>query len=125
MCIRTTGTLYCAARDRLFGSPVSAVISLIIDAPAESAASITLGFDVSMLIGTPNPLIPSITAATLSISSDVFIDLEPGLVDSPPISIISTPSAIKECALEIAASVLKLVAPVSYTHLTLPTTPYV
>ena len=41
MCIRTTGTLYCAAKDRLFGSPVSAVISLIIDAPAESAASVS------------------------------------------------------------------------------------
>ena len=44
-------------------------MSLTMDAPAMIAASITDGFLVSMLIGTPNPTTSFITGITRSISS--------------------------------------------------------
>ena len=91
-----TGTRDLTAIVKLLGSPVRAEISLIIDAPAARAACITDDLEVSILIGTPKPLTFSITLITLSISSETLIGFEPGLVDSPPISIISAPSSIKE-----------------------------
>ena len=77
-------------------------MSLTMDAPAMIAASITDDFLVSMLIGTPNPTTSFITGITRSISSLAVTGTAPGLLDSPPISIMSAPAAIRPWALEIA-----------------------
>ncbi|CAB4921995.1 unannotated protein [freshwater metagenome] len=92
------GVLSSAATDIISGSAKPALTSLIICAPAAIAALAVLARIVSMLIGTPNPASSLITGITRAISSASLTRSAPGRVDSPPISIMSTPSEIISCA---------------------------
>ena len=92
MCIKTIGQSNFKATFTIAGSVSIALISLINDAPDSSAARATFDFVVSIDIHTSEFfLIPSITGITLEISSSKDTGSENGLVDSPPISIMSAP----------------------------------
>ncbi|OQB97214.1 MAG: hypothetical protein BWX81_01044 [Spirochaetes bacterium ADurb.Bin110] len=82
----------------------NASISLIISAPAASAASATLGWRVSTeTTASLAALKPSSTGRILDSSSSESISIEPGLVDSAPKSIIEAPCLIISRAVSIAA----------------------
>ena len=77
---------------------------IIIDAPTSRALLATTDFVVSIDIQTSDFfLIPSITGITLEISSSKLTGFENGLVDSPPISIISAPflTISKACSIAV------------------------
>ena len=68
--------------------------SFTTEAPASTAFLATSAFCVSIEIGMSEILLTnSIAGITRSNSSSALTGLDPGLVDSPPISIISAPSA--------------------------------
>ncbi len=91
LCIRHTSTLREAAISRA-PSACKALTSLIRLAPACMASFITWGLEVSIEIGVlVSAESASITGMTRLISSASLTALAPGRVDSPPISIISTP----------------------------------
>ncbi len=91
MCIRQTGTLRSAAASSA-PSPRNAQTSLIMAAPAATAARMTSALLVSTEIGTSvTDLTASITGIIRSISSCPETLWAPGRVDSPPISIIAAP----------------------------------
>ena len=96
LCIRTTAPSSSAINVPSAGSSVKAEISLRSVAPALKAAFITAAFRVSTDRGTALRFrTASINGITRSSSSASQIYEEPGRVDSPPISIISAPSASK------------------------------
>ena len=88
------GTFNAAAVCSIKGSANPPLTSLIIDAPAFIAALAVLARIVSILIFTPCFANSVITGIVLAISSASLTRSAPGLVDSPPISMMSTSSAI-------------------------------
>ena len=76
------------------GSDKPPLTSLMIAAPACTAFSAVSARIVSMLIFTPCFESSAITGITRACSSSALTRSAPGLVDSPPISMMSTPSAI-------------------------------
>src|SRR6267143_314064 len=108
MCMSTIAAFRFAASGKIFLSPRPAVTSLMIDAPASSAALATSDFEVSIEMGM------SILARSFSItgiarfnSSFTEIGSAPGRVDSPPTSILSAPSVAISIPPATAASVAK------------------
>ena len=94
MCISTIEAPVFATTLVMSGSNLSALISFTIVAPADRASSATFAFVVSTeIITSLRFLIPSITGITQSSSSWSGIGLAPGRLDSPPMSMISAPSA--------------------------------
>src|SRR5262245_13270731 len=102
MCIRHT-----PASDAAMASTApearSAPMSLIIDAPAPSAARMTSGLIVSTETGTGASFSPSRTGMSRSSSSSAEIPRAPGRLDSAPMSRRSAPSAISDSACATAA----------------------
>src|SRR5947207_6949494 len=93
MCMSTIAAFRLAASGNIFSSPRPAVTSLMIDAPASSAALATSDLDVS--IETEMSILArssSITGSTRFYSSFADTGFAPGRVDSPPMSIMSAPS---------------------------------
>ena len=94
MCMRTSAALALRTTAAIFLSPVSALMSLIISAPASSAFCATCDLVVSTDTGIfrlPDKL--STTGTILAISCRAVTGDAPGLDDSPPISIMSAPSS--------------------------------
>ena len=98
------GTCNRAAVCNISESAKPPLTSLMIDAPALIAASAVLARIVSILILTPCLASSVITGIVLAISSASLTRSAPGRVDSPPISMMSTPSAIISKPRETAAS---------------------
>ena len=106
MCIKHTPQPDSRATSSICGSPSRAVTSLTTSAPAASASRATTAFEVSIDSGTGacerrasmtgRTLASSVFAATLSL---------PGRVLSPPISMISAPSAASRSAWSTAADI--------------------
>ena len=95
LCIRQQATSYFAITAAIFGSYFNPQISLTRSAPAWIELSATLLLKVSTETGMSKCfLTASITGRTLCASSSALTGVWPGRVDSPPISIISAPSAI-------------------------------
>ena len=88
------GTCNRAAVCNICESANPPLTSLIIDAPALIAASAVLARIVSILIVTPYLANSAITGIVLFNSSSSLTRSAPGRVDSPPMSMMSTPSAI-------------------------------
>jgi len=96
MCITTTGTSYSAAMPAILSSDFKPLMSFIIEAPASNASRATSDLYVSMDIGICTSFASSfMTGITLFNSSSSERGSAPGRVDSPPISMISEPSAAK------------------------------
>lgn len=90
--IRITGHLCFAMIFAIFGSPLSAVTSFTMFAPACKACSATSDLYVSIEIGIfVNFRSSFIIGITLFNSSSNETSFEPGPVDSPPTSIMSAP----------------------------------
>src|SRR5690242_9073023 len=109
MCIRHTGTPSEAAASSA-PSRRSAYTSLIMPAPAATAARITSGLEVSMEIGTAQRAASaSITGSTRASSSSVDTSAAPGRVDSPPTSSMSAPCSTiaRPCATAASRSPYK------------------
>ena len=103
MCIRTSGTRCRAASSARCGSDFSPEMSLMISAPASSAASATSSFCVSIEIGIlSRPRRPCKTGSTCASSSSAGVPQLPGRVDSPPISSKSAPAAPMTSACSMA-----------------------
>ena len=104
ICMMMTGQLCFAATSRIF-SFVRPVMSLIMSAPASRAAFATAGFWVSieMVISSFRALM---MGSTLRSSSCSDTGVDEGLVDSPPMSMMSAPSLIICLACLIAAASL-------------------
>src|SRR5438067_528880 len=108
MCMSTIAAFRLAASGNIFSSPRPAVTSLMIDAPASSAALATSDLDVS--IETEMSILArssSITGSTRFNSSFADTGSAPGRVDSPPMSIMSAPSDAISIPPATAASVAK------------------
>ena len=104
MCMRTTAHALSAATCAISSSPCNAVTSLMISAPAATAARATDAFEVSMLIAAPVfAASPSMTGSTRRNSSSAVTGAAPGRVDSPPISRISAPSSTRRSPWSTAA----------------------
>ena len=102
ICIKHTGTPSSAAASNA-PSRRKANTSLMKLAPAATAARITSGFEVSMLIGTLVCLASaSITGITRNNSSSTETGFAFGRVDSPPISKICAPCSTKRSACSTA-----------------------
>ena len=97
MCIRQHALSYFAMTAAIFSSYFSPHISFMRSAPACIPASATADLYVSSDTATSKSLfIASMIGAVLSISSSSDIFVYPGLVDSPPTSIITSfPSAYR------------------------------
>ncbi|CAL1241227.1 protein of unknown function [Candidatus Methylocalor cossyra] len=107
ICINTTAALRAAKTLNIFLSAKPAEISLIRSTPASKATSATLLSVVSTLNRHPAGSLlrrRRTTGITRSICTSADTGSAPGLVDSPPISIISTPSAIISSARRSALS---------------------
>jgi hypothetical protein len=88
-------------------SPRPPVTSFTIEAPARMAARATLPFEVSIEIGTSIFARNfSITGITRRSSSSAAIASAPGRVDSPPMSMMSAPSAaiLRPCSIALFGS---------------------
>ncbi len=108
ICMSTTGASNCFATAAKSASARSAEISLIIAAPASMASRATRDLRVSTEIGMEIRLASfSITGIIRRISSSTDTGSEKGRVDSPPISMISAPSATSFSAWATAASQVK------------------
>ena len=108
MCMSITPALFFAHTPAIAGSNLNELISFIIAAPSCRACLATSDFVVSTDMAAPLLLATSFTTGiTLLISSSRETGLEPGLDDSPPISIISAPSSIICNALFSASLFLK------------------
>ena len=95
MCITTTPQPVAAQTAGISGSARRPLTSLTMSAPAASAASATLAFDVSMEIHpSHSPRSAAITGTVRAISSSAETGCAPGRVDSPPTSMSAAPSAI-------------------------------
>src|SRR5205085_9671055 len=101
MCMRQTAQLLFPTASIAPGA-CSACTSLIIDAPACNAARITAGRRVST--DTQRSEISSSTGMTRCSSSSPDTGAAPGRVDSPPMSMVSAPSAASRRACAIAWS---------------------
>ncbi|MNI61424.1 hypothetical protein D3C73_1166950 [compost metagenome] len=111
MCISTTGTPVSAAASNA-PSWRRPKMSLIIPAPAATAARITSGLKVSMLIGTAvRAASCSMTGTTRRSSSSIDTGAAPGRVDSPPMSSRSAPSSTSFRPCATAASVVSWAPP--------------
>src|SRR3954466_1205342 len=110
MCMRQTAHWLFATACRA-PSACKASMSLIIEAPALSAACITSGRLVSTERGFSSCLRPSSTGRILSNSSDGDTGRAPGREDSPPISMMSAPSSASLCAWAMAAFASKNLPP--------------
>ncbi len=86
MCIRHTAASLPASASSAPGA-CSARTSLIIAAPAASAARITAGFIVSTETTIPAAASSFVSGTTRAISSSSSTGAAPGRVDSPPMSI--------------------------------------
>ena len=94
MCIKQTPTFDFLIRSIAFGF-CRAKISLIIATSISMTSFITSGLYVSIEIAISEIFfIASIIGTILFNSSSVLTGSDPGRVDSPPISMISTPSSI-------------------------------
>src|SRR5690348_16028831 len=125
MCIRHTGTPSSAAASSA-PSRRSAYTSLIMPAPAATAARITCGREVSMEIGTVvRAASDSIAGSTRRNSSSTETSSAPGRVDSPPTSSMSAPSSTMRTPCATASSTLAWMPPSeneSGVRLRMPTT---
>ena len=103
--MRHTGTPSAAAASSA-PSRRSARTSLIMPAPAATAARMTSGRLVSIDTGTSTALaIAATTGTTRASSSSTVIGVAPGRVDSPPTSITSAPCSTSCFARATAASI--------------------
>src|SRR6266542_578185 len=102
-CTTTYGTPAASTRRRMAGSARPPLTSLTIFAPALSAISATAARIVSTLTVRPAPASSLITGPTRRSSSAAGIRFAPGLVDSPPTSMMSAPSVASRRPWEIAA----------------------
>ena len=91
MCINITLNFNLETTSEAAGSSVKALISLTIFAPASKAASITFELQVSTEIVIPFFAKVLMTGITRFICSLIETGLDPGRLDSPPISNISAP----------------------------------
>src|SRR6266480_433949 len=108
MCISTIAAFRFVASDNIFSSPRPAVTSLMMDAPASSAAFATSDFEVSIEMWISIlARKPSITGTTRRNSSFTEIGSAPRRVDSPPTSIMPAPSNPIFIPPAIAVSVAK------------------
>ena len=92
-CIRIHGTPAAATTAAISGSARPPETSLTIRAPAASAAAATSARVVSTLQMTPARASSVITGTTRPASVAADTRCAPGLVDSPPTSMMSAPSA--------------------------------
>ena len=105
LCMRQHATSYLAITAPISESYFNPQISLTRSAPAWIALSATLLLKVSTEMGMSKRfLTASITGKTLWASSSALTGVCPGRVDSPPISIISAPSAIMASVCRKASS---------------------
>src|SRR6266581_5801350 len=102
MCMRHTPASEAATASSAPGE-LSALMSLIIAAPAPIAARITSGFVVSTEMGTGQARSPSSTGINRDSSCSADTLAAPGRLDSAPISTRSAPSSTSRCACAIAA----------------------
>mmetsp|Transcript_17767 Transcript_17767/g.35480 ORF Transcript_17767/g.35480 Transcript_17767/m.35480 type:complete len:265 (-) Transcript_17767:287-1081(-) len=106
MCIRQTGTATSAAAGSMCGSNVPPETSLIISAPAPTAARAHAAWRVSMEIGTSETRRSASMRGTVRcISSSGCTSLAPGRVLSPPMSMMSAPSSAIRTAEATATSI--------------------
>ena len=105
MCMRHTPAVRCAAAACNAPGRCSARTSFTMSAPASSTAAITSGRLVSTDTGTPSVTACWTTGSTRRSSSARSGVAEPGRVDSPPMSRMSTPSATRVSQWRRAASV--------------------
>src|SRR5438445_5898623 len=102
MCMRHTPASEAATASSAPGE-LSALMSLIIAAPAPIAARITSGFVVSTEMGTGQARSPSSTGINRDSSCSADTLPAPGRLDSAPTSTRSAPSSTSRCACAIAA----------------------
>ena len=115
-CPRQCMTTYCtfeffAITFAISGSARPPLTSFTIVAPAPIAAAAVDARIVSMLMVTPSSASSVITGITRIRSSSSLTRSAPGRVDSPPTSMMSTPSEIISLARLIAASKSKCLPP--------------
>ena len=105
VCISTSPAPARATTSPRMGSYPKPLMSFTIEAPAASASPATAALYVSMEMGAANrPLSRAMTGSTLASSSASATGSAPGLVDSPPMSMMSAPSASIRSARSAARS---------------------
>ncbi len=110
--IKTIGTPFSAARSASAGSFCSPQMSFIILAPAFRVCRATSTLYVSILTGTDTSLASfSTTGTTRRSSSSTETGVEPGRVDSPPMSMMSAPSGANRFPLAMACSASPIPSP--------------